>query len=165
MSAFRLVFVKTCHLLVELEDRAMWVVKTFNFDLEAAGVERKLQWSELEEIRAKAYENSRRHKVWAKLFHDRHIHRKEFFPGQKVLLYDSKLHLFFRQIEISWTGPFVISHIFSHGAIKIQEPMRGTHFKVNGQRLKPFLELPADEREVECLMLYKPQYRDWWYGD
>jgi len=63
MSAFRLVFVKTCHLLVELEDRAMWVVKTFNFDLEAAGVERKLQWSELEEIRAKAYENSRRHKV------------------------------------------------------------------------------------------------------
>jgi len=64
------------------------------------------------------------------------------------------------KLRSRWTGPFVISHIFSHGAIKIQEPMRGTHFKVNGQRLKPFLELPADEREVECLMLYKPQYRD-----
>jgi len=46
-----------------------------------AGVERKLQLSELEEIRADAYESSRMHKERVKLFHDRHIHRKEFFPA------------------------------------------------------------------------------------
>ena len=112
--------------------------------------------SELEEIRAEAYENSRRHKERANLFHDRHIHRKEFFLGQTVLLFDSRLHLFPGKLR----SPFIISHIFSHGVIEIQDPMRGAHLKVNGQRLKPFLELPAEEREVECLMLYKPQYRD-----
>ena len=58
------------------------------------GIERKLQLSELEEIRVEAYENSRMHKEGAKLFHDRHIRRKEFLLGQKVLLYDSRLHLF-----------------------------------------------------------------------
>ena len=97
--------------------------------MQAAGVERKLQLSELEEIKAEAYENSRTYKERAKLFHDRHIHRKEFFPGQKVLLYDSRLHLFSGKLRSRWTGPFISSRVFSHGAIEIQNPTRGTHFK------------------------------------
>ena len=47
-----------------------------NLNLEAAEVDRKLQLSELEEIRAEAYKNSRMHKERAKLFHDKCIHRK-----------------------------------------------------------------------------------------
>ena len=116
--------------------------------------------SELEKIRVEAYENSRMHKERAKLFHDRHIHRKEFFPGHKVLLYDSRLHLFLGKLRPHWTGPFIVSHVFPHGAIGIQDPLSSTHFKVNGQRFKLFLELPAEEREVECLMLYEPAYKD-----
>jgi len=96
--------------------------------------------SELEEIRAEAYENSKMYKERAKLFHDRHIHRKEFFRSQKVLLYDFRLHLFPSKLGSRWTGPFIISHVFPHGAIKIQDPMRGMHFKVNRQMLKPVLE-------------------------
>jgi len=57
-------------------------------------VERKLQLNELEEIRVKACVKSRMYDERAKLFYDWHIHRKEFFLGQKVLLYDSILHLF-----------------------------------------------------------------------
>ena len=118
----------------------MWATKTLNFDLETVGVERMLQLSDLEEIRDEAYENSRRHKERTKLFHDRHIHSKELFPNHRVLLYDSRFYLFSGKLRSHWISPFIISHVFSHGAIEIQNPMRGTHFKVNGQRLKPFLE-------------------------
>ena len=59
-----------------------------------AGKERRLQLNELDEIRAKAYESARSYKERGKLFHDRCILRREFAPGMKVLLYDSRLHLF-----------------------------------------------------------------------
>ncbi|XP_040363569.1 uncharacterized protein LOC121049692 [Rosa chinensis] len=59
-----------------------------------------------------------------KVFHDKNILRKTFTPGQKVLLYNSHLHLF---------------------PVEIENPKNGGVFKVNGQRLKPFLELKSPE--------------------
>ena len=50
MSSYWVVFGKGCHLPVEIEHRAYWVMKTCNFSIDQAGEERNLQLSKLDEI-------------------------------------------------------------------------------------------------------------------
>jgi len=88
MSPYRVVYEKSCHLPVELEHRSWWAIWTLNYDLTTAGEERRLQLSELEEIRSDAYESARLSKERVKLVHVRIILKKDFVPGMKVLLYD-----------------------------------------------------------------------------
>jgi len=82
MSSYWAVFGKPCHLHVEIEHRAYWVVKSCNFSLDQVGEQRKLELNELDEIRLEAYENSMFYKEKTKRFHDSSIARKEFVVGQ-----------------------------------------------------------------------------------
>ncbi|XP_038713420.1 uncharacterized protein LOC120007291 [Tripterygium wilfordii] len=120
-----------------------------------AGDHRRLQLNELEELRTEAYENSRIYKEKTKAFHDKLIAKKTFEVGQKVLLFDSRLKLFPGKLRSRWCGPFVVTNVFSHGAVEIQNPKTGSIFKVNGHRLKPYLELVI-ERLVENVPLRDP---------
>jgi hypothetical protein len=93
-----------------------------------------------------------------KKVHDQGILRRSFEPSQKVLLYNSRLHLFPGKLKSRWTGSFIIRTLFSHRAIEIEDPKNGNIFKVNGQRVKPFLELRSSE--IEATLLEDPIYTE-----
>uniref|UniRef100_A0A2N9IPP2 Reverse transcriptase/retrotransposon-derived protein RNase H-like domain-containing protein n=1 Tax=Fagus sylvatica TaxID=28930 RepID=A0A2N9IPP2_FAGSY len=65
---------------------------------------------------------------------------------------------FFVELRSRWTGPFVVKNVYPYGTVEIENPQNGNTFKVNGQRLKPFLEnyIP----EVESTPLEDPVYQD-----
>jgi len=62
MTPFKLIYGKSCHLPVELEHKAYWTIKNLNLNPKLAGEKRKLQLSELEELRMDDYENVRIYK-------------------------------------------------------------------------------------------------------
>ena len=96
---------------------------------------RKLQLNELEELRNDAY--------------NKRIFRKIFEISQKVLLYNSRLHLFLGKLKSKWNDPFVVKNVYPYGAVEIENPRDGVTFKVNGQKLKSYLECQPHKADTE----------------
>ena len=113
-------------------------------DVKLAGKNWQKQIFELEEWREKAYHSARLYKERTKRWHDHQIQQKEFKEGDKVLLFNSRVKLFDKgKLHSKWEGPFTVVNSSTHGAITIQDN-DGNTFKVNGQRLKIFVEPSHD---------------------
>lgn len=58
----------------------------------------------------------------------------------KVLLFNSRLKLFPGKLKSRWNRPYTVIEVFPHGAVEIKHERTQQQFKVNGHRLKPYLE-------------------------
>ena len=112
----------------------------------------------LEELQNDAYDSSRIYKEKTKAFHDRHIRPKTFESNQKVWLFNSKLWLFPGKLRFRWDDPFIVISVSPHGAVELRDPRDGNIFKVNGQRLKPYIQNPKPSTDVESVKLIDPIY-------
>nr|GEV91473.1 reverse transcriptase domain-containing protein [Tanacetum cinerariifolium] len=133
-TPYKLFYRKACHLPIELEHKDYWALKHVNFDLKTTGDNRKVQLNELHD---QAYENSLIYKEKTKRLHDSKIKDRVFNIGDRVLLFNSRLKIFFGKLKSRWSGPFTISDVYPYGTVELSQP-DGPNFKVNDHRLKDY---------------------------
>nr|GEW44357.1 reverse transcriptase domain-containing protein [Tanacetum cinerariifolium] len=136
-TPYRLIYGKSFHLPLELKHKAYWALKHANFDLKTVGDHRKLQLNELHELRDQAYENSLIYKERTKKLHDSKIKNRIFNVGDQVLLFNSRLKIFFGKLKSRWSGPFTIIEVYPYGTAKLSHA-DGSNFKVNCHHLKHY---------------------------
>jgi len=97
-------------------------------------------------MRLRAYENALIYKVRTKRYHDKNLVSRDINSGQLVLLYNSRLKLFPKKLKSKWYGPFLVKSVSPQGVVELITPEGDRSFKVNGQRVKPYLggDLPKE---------------------
>ncbi|KAK4737398.1 hypothetical protein R3W88_001095 [Solanum pinnatisectum] len=147
MSSYQLVYGKSFHLPIELEHKAMWVIKKLNLDLGAVSNQRMSDLNVLDEFHLRAYESSALYKEKMKKYHDQRIEKREFVVGDVVLLFNTRLRLFPGKLKSKKNLAILIMQVLPHGVVEL-ENSEGTRFKVNGQRIKINLGNAESVQEV-----------------
>ena len=106
--------------------------------------------NKMEEFHNEVYENLKNHKKRTNKSHDEHIQKKAFFAGQKVLLFNPQI--FAWKLKSRWSGPFTIMNVISYDAVEIRHDVKGTKFKVNSHRLKPYLEAHTNHQHAAKML-------------
>lgn len=75
-----------------------------------------------------------------KKWHDQRIKRREFYEGEKVLVYNSHLHLFLGKLHSRWYSPFIVVKVFPYGVLELKSNY-GNTFQINGHKVKHYEEV------------------------
>ena len=67
--------------------------------------------------------------------------------GDLALFDSSRLRWLPGKLKSKWTGPYLITQLFPHGAVEL-ETKEGVRFKVNGERIKPYFGHTESANEV-----------------
>ena len=74
-----------------------------------------------------------------------------------VWLYNSRLKLFPGKLRSRWDGPYLVLKVSPFGAVEIRDMKDGRELKVNGQRLKHYVD-NAPPVVIESTDLVDPIY-------
>nr|GEW35979.1 reverse transcriptase domain-containing protein [Tanacetum cinerariifolium] len=106
--------------------------------LERTVGENRASWSnKLDDAFGPSVQLSKHPSEKTKRLHDSKIKDRVFNVGDRVLLFNSRLNIFFGKIKTRWSGPFTITHVFPYGTIELSQT-DGPNFKMNGHRLKHY---------------------------
>ncbi|XP_017416680.2 uncharacterized protein LOC108327495 [Vigna angularis] len=73
-------------------------------------------------MRLHAYDSLKNYKEKVKFYHDKKLVKKVFNPGQRVLLFNSRLKLFLGKLKSKWSGPFMVKNVLPYGAVELTDP-------------------------------------------
>ncbi|XP_072052253.1 uncharacterized protein [Arachis hypogaea] len=146
-SPFQILYGKSCHLPMELEHKAFWTTKLLNLDSQIVGKKRLLQLNKLNEFRLEAYESAEIYKGRTKRWHDKKIARRDFEPGQQVLVYNSRLKIFPSKLNSRQTSPYLVTKVSQHRNLELLNEASKNKFTVNGHRVKHYLGGPWNKEE------------------
>ncbi|XP_059295576.1 uncharacterized protein LOC132048912 [Lycium ferocissimum] len=96
-----------------------------------------------------AYESATLYKERMKQYHDKKILKREFYKGDPILLFNSRLKLLPGKLKSRWSGPFEVVGVSPHGAIELKFRDGNQTFKVNGQRVKHYHGMISGDRIVD----------------
>ena len=86
-----------------------------------------------------------------------HIKRREFQPGDFILLYNSRLRLMPGKLRSRWEGPYRVEKTEPYGVFHLSHPSSSKFIKVNGHRLKLYHGAKATKtKELEIFLLEDP---------
>ena len=67
--------------------------------------------------------------------------------GDLVFIFNSRLRLFPGKLKYKWTGSYMVTQLFPHGAVEL-ETKEGVQFKVNGKHIKIYFGHAESVNEV-----------------
>ncbi|GJU31655.1 reverse transcriptase domain-containing protein [Tanacetum coccineum] len=150
-TPFRLVYGKACHLPMEIEHKAYWVLKQCNMDLTAATKNRFMELNELMKLRDNAYEYTRIYKERTKKWHESRLRGdKDFKVGDLVFPFNFRFKMHLGKLKSRWYDPNMVKTVYPYGTVEITDK-NGVNFKVNGQRLKKYHERHIDTEDKEVV--------------